>query len=124
VKFLADIPIGRETVEYLRLLGHDCVRAAERLPANASDPEIIRLAVAEGLVVLCFDLDFAALVALSRERLPSVVTFRTSLHRPAYINQRLGAVLSELEPELARGALATVEDGRVRVRALPIRPSA
>ena len=75
-------------------------------------------------MILCFDLDFAALVALSRERLPSVITFRTSLHSPAYVNQRLDAVLPEIEPEIARGALATVEDGRVRVRSLPIAPAA
>ena len=120
MKFLGDIPISRRTLQHLQNRGHDVVAAAERLPPTASDAEIVRLAAAEGRVILCFDLGFAELVALSGEKLPSLITFRTTRQQPDFINKRLDEVLPEIMEELERGALATVEDNRVRVRPLLI----
>jgi predicted nuclease of predicted toxin-antitoxin system len=120
VRFLCDIPIGRSTIEHLGAQGHDVAAASERLSPRASDAEIIALALAEDRIILCFDLDFGALVSLSRRSLPSVVTFRTSRRGADALNARLDAILPVLASELTDGVLATVEDERVRVRRLPI----
>ena len=120
MKFLGDIPISRRTLQYLQNQGHDAVAAGERLAPTASDAEIIRLAASEERVILCFDLGFAELVALSGEKLPSLITFRTTRQQPDFINSRLDDVLPEIMEDLERGALATVEDHRVRVRPLLI----
>jgi predicted nuclease of predicted toxin-antitoxin system len=119
MRFLCDIPIGRETIEFLRAGGHDVAGVRDRLPSTASDPQIIDVAQAEQRVILCFDLDFAALVAVSRKRWPSVVTLRLSRHQSRYVNQRLGVTLPELV-DLRAGFLAMVEDHRLRIRELPI----
>lgn len=121
MRFLADIPIARTTIEHLRTLGHSVVAVSEKLSPTAPDGEIVRLAVHENRIILCFDLDFASLVAVSGEALPSVITFRTSMHRGSVINNRLDAVLPEITTDLVQGALVTVEDHRVRIRALPLR---
>ena len=120
MKFLGDIPISRRTLQHLQNQGHDAVAAGERLAPTASDAEIIRLAASEGRVVLCFDLGLAELVALSGEKLPSLITFRTTRQQPDFINSRLDEVLPEIMQELEQGALATVEEHRVRVRPLLI----
>ena len=121
MKFLGDVAIAQLTIDHLRRQGHNAIRVVDRLPPTASDAEIVRLATTEGRVILCFDLDFGALVALAGGRSPSVVTFRTTKQRPTYINRRLDAILEDIEEDLLRGALATVEDHRVRVRSLPVR---
>ena len=120
MKFLGDIPISRRTLQHLQNQGHDAVAAGDRLAPTASDTEIIRLAASDGRVILCFDLGFAELVALSGEKLPSLITFRTTRQQPEFINRRLDDVLPGIAEELERGALATVEDHRVRVRPLLI----
>jgi|WetSurMetagenome_2_1015567.scaffolds.fasta_scaffold563296_2 predicted nuclease of predicted toxin-antitoxin system len=124
MRFLTDIPIGRATVLHLIEQGHDAVGVGACLSPQASDAEIIRHAAAEERVIICFALDFAALVALSGERLPSVITFRTSKHQAQFINRRLDTVLPDIAADLSRGALATVEDQRVRLRSLPLRSEA
>lgn len=120
MKFIGDIPIARATLDYLNHSGHDAIGVKDRLSPKASDPEVLRLAAAEGRIVICFDLGFADLVALSRQRLPSVITFRTSRHRADYITRRLASVLPDIADDLKRGALVTIEDARVRVRPLPV----
>ena len=120
MRFLGDIPIAGATLRHLEQQGHDAISVRDRLVPTAPDAEILRLAVAERRVILCFDLDFGTLVALSGERLPSVVTFRTRRRKAAFINQRLDDVLPQIVEDLAKGVLATVEDRRVRIRRLPV----
>ncbi len=124
MRFLGDIPIGRVTIEYLASHGHDAVHVSALLPSTATDLEIVDAAIREGRTILCFDLDFSAIVAASGLRVPSVVTFRTRIRNSRYINRRLDAVLETIEPELARGAMVTVDDGSVRIRSIPMHGSA
>jgi predicted nuclease of predicted toxin-antitoxin system len=49
------------------------------LSAKAPDPAIVRAARDEDRIIISFDLDFAALVALSRQTCPSVITLRLSI---------------------------------------------
>ena len=120
MKFIGDVPIGRATIQHLRSAGHDAIPMRDRLSATADDAEVVRIAAAEGRIVLCFDLDIATIVSLSGAGAPSVITFRTSRRHAAFLNARLDAVLPELEPDLRSGVLATVEDSRVRLRVLPV----
>lgn len=120
MKFLGDVPIGLSTIELLRKFGHDAIRAIERLPPTATDYEIVQLAICEERIIVCFDLDFSAIVATSGQPRPSVLTFRTSKRSAAHINHVLSQQLSSIESDLALGVLATIEDTRIRVRPLPV----
>lgn len=120
MKILADLHIAPRTVEHLRTLGHDAVRVTDLLPAAADDLEIVATAVAENRIILTQDLDFSALVALSGETKPSVISLRLGSASVEFVNDALTHVLPNIEADLSRGAIATVEDDRIRVRCLPI----
>lgn len=82
--------------------------------------DMVELAVREDRIILCFDLDFGDLVALSGKTLPGVVTFRMYSQKSEVVNRRLEECLPEVLPELANGVLVVIEDHRVRIRRLPI----
>jgi predicted nuclease of predicted toxin-antitoxin system len=88
---------------------------------RATDKSIAERARAEERIVLTFDLDFGAVLALGVVDRPSVVIFRLSDERADAVNRRLEAVLSEQALSLQSGALVLVEDARYRMRLLPIR---
>ncbi len=120
MRILADIPIGRSTVEFLRSNGHDVVHAVEALRPDAPDHDLVRLAAEDSRAILCFDLDFSALVARSGQSLPSVITLRLAKRHALAVNFAITRCLSEIEEDVRAGSLVTTEDQRVRVRRLPV----
>jgi predicted nuclease of predicted toxin-antitoxin system len=120
MRFLADAGLSPISVDYLVQLGHEAVHVRALGMQRAPDADIVARARADSSVVLTFDLDFGDLLALGVLDKPSVILFRLADERPASVNQRLGAVLAECSAALESGALILVEDGRYRVRKLPI----
>jgi predicted nuclease of predicted toxin-antitoxin system len=120
MKFLADAGISPKTVAFLNAAGHDAVHVRQIGLQRASDADIVRRARQEGRVVLTFDLDFGQILALGVAGSPSVVIFRLSDETSTSVNWRLEAVITERRAELEQGALILVEDGRYRMRPLPI----
>jgi predicted nuclease of predicted toxin-antitoxin system len=57
MKFLVDVGVGRAVEQLLRDSGHD-VRAVRDIDPHARDSEILRIAVAESLMVVTMDKDF------------------------------------------------------------------
>ena len=118
--FLADAGISPKTVALLNAAGHDAVHVRQIGLQRASDADIVRRARQEGRVVLTFDLDFGQILALGVAGSPSVVIFQLSDETSTSVNWRLEAVITERRAELEQGALILVEDGRYRMRPLPI----
>jgi predicted nuclease of predicted toxin-antitoxin system len=116
VKFLADMGVSPVTVAFLRKLGYDAVRLPEVGLERRTDADVIAYAVREGQVMLTFDLDYPALLALNPSSRVSAIIFRALSAKPKWINQRLGEILPLLEDALTEGAVAVVEDRRIRVR--------
>lgn len=116
MRFLADMGISPRTVAFLRSLGHETVRLDEIGLERSSDRDIIACAVREGRVVLTFDLDYPALLALEPANRVSAVIFRTVNADPAWINGRLAVCLPLTSDALQEGAIVVVEDARLRIR--------
>jgi predicted nuclease of predicted toxin-antitoxin system len=120
MRILADAHISPASVDFLRSLGHDAVRIGKVLSAEATDREIVEYAAREDRVILTQDLDFSAIIALSRRTTPSVISVRLGSARIETVNETLAVQLARLESEVSRGVLATVEGSRIRIRSLPI----
>ena len=120
MKFLADMGISPRTVDFLRDMGYDATHLHKEGLDRMPDSDILAKARHEGCVLLTHDLDFGELVAISEARLPSVVTSRLRNMRPSNVNQHLQAIVEQHREALESGALATITEGHIRVRRLPI----
>lgn len=108
------------TVEWLRALGHDALHVREQGLQRAADPYILDKARAEQRILLTMDLDFGYLMAVSHERLPSVILFRLGNETSERVNQRLASVLGLEDVDWTGGTFVTVTETTLRVRQLPM----
>ena len=123
MRILADMPISPRTVEFLKDLGHEVTHAAELSMALSPDEDIVEFAKSEGLVILTEDLDFAAILAVTRAIEPGVIILRVGNWTREQTEQRLEQALHELNDETLYNSIVMIERNRIRVRRLPILPN-
>ena len=121
MRFLVDNALSPVVAERLRQAGHDAVHVRDYAMQNSDDGAIFDRAAREERVVVSADTDFGTILALRRERRPSVILFRKrSGNRSAEQVSSLLANLPALFADLDRGAVVVIEDDRLRIRPLPI----
>jgi predicted nuclease of predicted toxin-antitoxin system len=120
MRFLADMGVSQRVVEWLRNAGHDAVHLRDEGLQTLPNGEIFQKAAREQRMVLTFDLDFGEILAACGGQVVSVILFRLRNTRANTVIQRLDDVLAQSSTDLSQGALVVVEDGRHRVRKLPI----
>ncbi|MBI5740927.1 MAG: DUF5615 family PIN-like protein [Nitrospirae bacterium] len=119
MRILADMHISPVTVNFLLSLGHDAVRVNEIMPPSSSDREIVDAAKSSERVILTQDMDFSEIIALSGEVKPALISLRLSSSRIEFVNSILEKILPRIENDAAKGSIISVEDDRLRIRALP-----
>jgi predicted nuclease of predicted toxin-antitoxin system len=120
VKLLLDQGLPRAAVAELATLGWDVVHVGEIGMAAATDKDILHRALAEQRAVVTLDADFHAILALENASAPSVIRVRLEGLRGADLAALIHRVVWVCEADLVAGALVTVDDSGVRVRALPV----
>ena len=120
MRFLADMGVAGRIVDWLRSDGHDAVHLRDEGLHRLPDGEIFRKAALEQRIVLTFDLDFGEILALSGDVSVSVVLFRLRNTSTPFVLDRLKTVLADSGETLLKGAIVIVEDGRHRMRRLPL----
>lgn len=84
------------------------------------DEEIISFARSSGETILTNDLDFSRIMALSRERFPSIITFRLGALNPALFREIVQHNFDQLIEPAEEGNLITIDEGGIRIRKLPL----
>lgn len=112
--------VSIRTVEWLRESGHDAVHVREYEMHRASDALILARGRSEGRIVLTMDLGFDYLLAISRQRLPSLIIFRLEDETSENLNLKLETVFEEFTDHLESGSVLSVGERRIRARRLPI----
>jgi predicted nuclease of predicted toxin-antitoxin system len=112
--------VSRELGGRMNALGHTCRHVGDIGLALASDVKIVATARANAETIVTHDLDYGHLLAFSGEARPSVVVLRLRNTHPKNLCARISGAWQEIEAPLLRGAIVTIEDATVRIRALPI----
>ncbi len=119
-KVLLDQGLPRTSAGLLREIGWDVQHVSERGMSQAEDVAIIELARQEQRVVVTLDADFHALLAVSEASGPSVVRIRSEGLKAAQIATLLQRIFAVAGNEMAKGAMVTVLDEKIRIKHLPI----
>lgn len=120
MRFLGDMGVSWRVIEWLRGEGYDAVHLRDEGLQRLPNGEIFQKGFAEQRIVLTFDLDFGEILAGSAGRIVSVILFRLHNTRSEHVIERLKTVLKQSSAELIAGAIIVVNEGRHRVRKLPI----
>lgn len=123
MRFLIDNALSPLLAEWLVEAGHDAVHVRAYDLHTAADESIFLRAQGEERVVVSADTDFGTLLALRRDRAPSVILFRHGTQRRP--DDQVAILLSNLDAisaDLDSGAVVVVEPSRIRVRPLPLLP--
>lgn len=120
MRFLADMCVDIRIVEWLRQKGHDATHLRDQGLHRMPNGQIFVKAIAEGRIVITFDLDFGEIAALTKGQKASVILFRLKNTRTSHVLERLSAVVERFAAALEKGAIIIVEEARHRVRYFPV----
>lgn len=120
MKLLLDQGLPRSTASFLRSEGIDAIHVGELGLSTAKDSEILEVGQTQERIIVTLDADFHALLAFSGASGPSVIRIRIEGLRGQESANLILQVFNEIEEELDRGIVVTVQDGRLRFRSLPL----
>lgn len=120
MKILIDMNLSPEWVEVLETHGWGAVHWSTVGDPRAEDTVLMDWARANDHIVFTHDLDFGAILALTQAESPSVIQVRTQDVTPTHLAAAVIEVLEKYESSLEAGALIVLDEGRSRVRILPL----
>ena len=120
MKILIDMNLSPDWVAALTAENIESVHWSTIGDPRAEDTEIMDYARANDYVVFTHDLDFGTILALTQAESPSVVQVRAQNILPSHLSKIVATVLLTNETPLEEGALIVVDEGKARVRILPL----
>lgn len=121
MRILVDMNLSPQWCAVLARHGWEAVHWSTVGDPRARDETLMDWARAHGYVVLTHDLDFGALLAITKAEAPSVLQVRTQDVLPERAEQLFAAALRQFQPLLEGGELVVVEEARSRARVLPLK---
>lgn len=121
MKLIVDMNLSPAWIPVLQVAGHEALHWSVVGDPRAQDSEVMTWARRNGFVVFTHDLDFGALLAVTRAEGPSVIQLRTTDVTPDIQGKLLLAALEQFMEQLKAGALISIDTIRSRVRLLPLK---
>ncbi|MEX5280427.1 DUF5615 family PIN-like protein [Nitrospira tepida] len=122
MKVLVDMNLSPSWVSALEAHGFPSKHWSSVGDGRASDAVVLRWAHENKYVLFTNDLDFGAILAISRAAAPSVIQVRAQDLAPMRLKDLVVQALRQYEAILQQGALITIEEARLRARILPLNP--
>ena len=119
-QILIDMNLSPDWVPVLQRSGWQAVHWSNVGDPRATDRTIMDWALANSYIVFTHDLDFGTMLALTHAKGPSVLQLRSDDVLLDHLENVVVAALRQHETDLASGALVVVDEGKRRVRILPI----
>jgi len=116
MRFLTDQDVYQSTVEFLRKLGHDVVRAKDLGLARASDEDLLEQACEAQRILVTRDKGFGALVFLWWKEHSGVILLRMEPSTVEEVHHELAKLLEVHSEAELRSRFIVVEPGRHRIR--------
>ena len=120
MKVLVDMNLSPSWVPTLENHGFSAIHWSSVGDGRAPDPVVLGWAHDNGYVVFTNDLDFGAILAVTRATAPSVIQVRAHDVTPAHLTGLVVRALRQHEAMLQQGALITIDEARLRSRVLPL----
>jgi predicted nuclease of predicted toxin-antitoxin system len=120
MKILVDMNLSPDWVTTLTNHGIAAVHWSTVGDPRAEDALIMNWARENGYVVFTHDLDFGAALALTQAVGPSVIQVRAQDVTPQHLEPAVINVLDNNRSQLEAGCLIVLDEGRSRVRILPL----
>lgn len=120
MKILIDMNLSPDWVAAFAAENIESVHWSTVGDPQAEDGEIMDYARANDYIVFTHDLDFGTLLVLTQAESPSVIQVRVQNILPSHLANTVVAVLRTNEETLGQGALIVIDEGRARVRILPL----
>jgi predicted nuclease of predicted toxin-antitoxin system len=121
MRFLIDNCLSPIVASGLTQAGYDAIHVRDYGLESALDEDIFARAAQEDRILISGDTDFATILALRREKRPSVILFRRQMQRrPEQQLSLLLLNLPALRGDLDTGAIVVFDQDRIRVRSLPV----
>ena len=121
MRFLINNCLSPAVASGLAQAGHDATHVRDYGLQSALDQDIFARAAEEDRILVSADTDFATILALRKEKRPSVILFRRQTRRrPEEQLSLLLFNLPALSKDLDSGAIVVFDQDRIRVRSLPV----
>lgn len=120
MKILVDMNLSPDWVQVFARYGLDAVHWLTIGDPRAEDPILFQWARANGYVVFTHDLDFGTMLALTQAESPSVIQVRAQDVTPHHLEAMVIGALNQYGSLLEAGALIVLDEGKSRVRILPL----
>ena len=119
MKIIIDMNLSPLWVSYFREHGFEAQHWSQ--VGNPNDPDVVIFdwASQHQFIIFTNDLDFGAILAISKANSPSVFQVRTQDLLPKSIGQIVVDNLRKFAQELDRGALISLDLNRAKIRILP-----
>jgi len=120
MKILLDMNMSPQWVNVLTDKGIPVTHWSSVGSLDASDADILNFAKEKDFVILTHDLDFGAILFVTKGQKPSVVQLRVNDVYPEIDSDYLVAALNCAKTELENGALLIIDTKKTRMRILPL----